>query len=209
MSLSIDDPIPSDPSSATLDSELVVQARAGNSRAFDQLYRRYHERIGLFLAHMVGNSEVSSELAQETFLKAWQGLAGLRDDTRFASWLYRIATNTARDFQRRARLVHWLPWEEYQAKGETEAMSRAGPEQQIEDAELLRQALARVSVVYRACLILYIVEDLPQPQIAERLGIKPSYVSNYVSRGLAELRQSYLHLEAEPEPTTRKGKNHD
>lgn len=209
MSLSTDDPTPSDPSSTTLDSELVVQARAGNESAFDQLYQRYYERIGVFLAHMVGNSEVGSELAQETFLKAWQGLAGLRDDARFGSWLYRIATNTARDFQRRARLIHWLPWEENQAKGETEAMSRAGPEQQVEDAELLRQALARVSVVYRACLILYVVEDLPQPQIAERLGIKPSYVSNYVSRGLAELRQSYLRLEAEPEATPRKGKNHD
>jgi RNA polymerase sigma-70 factor (ECF subfamily) len=148
---------------------------------------------------MVGNDEVGGELAQETFLKAWQALAGLRDDARFGSWLYRIATNVARDFQRRARLIRWLPWEEYQAQGETEAMSKAGPEQQVEDAELLRQALAQVSVTYRACLILYIVEDLPQPQIAERLGIKPSYVSNYVSRWLAELRQAYLRLAAESE----------
>ena len=199
MSLSAQDPAPSEPSGAPLDSELVALARAGNGPAFALLYQRYYERIGLFLAHMVGNDEVGGELAQETFLKAWQALAGLRDDARFGSWLYRIATNVARDFQRRARLIRWLPWEEYQAQGETEAMSKAGPEQQVEDAELLRQALAQVSVTYRACLILYIVEDLPQPQIAERLGIKPSYVSNYVSRWLAELRQAYLRLAAESE----------
>jgi RNA polymerase sigma-70 factor (ECF subfamily) len=191
------------------DSELVAQARRGDSRAFDELCQRYYERIGLFLVRMVGNDEVSHELTQETFLKAWQGLSGLRDDARFLSWLYRIATNMARDFQRRARLIHWLPWEEYAARGGTETMSKAGPEQQVEESELLKQALARVSVMYRACLILYVVEDLPQPQIAERLGIKASSVSNYVSRGLAELRQTYLRLAAEQEHPTRKGKSHD
>jgi len=49
-------------------------------------------------------------------------------------------------------------------------------------------------LTYRACLVLYIVEDLPQAQIAERLGIKATYVSNYVSRGLVELRRNYLRL---------------
>src|SRR5262249_24678731 len=122
MSLSTQDPAPPEPSGAPLDSELVALARAGNGPAFALLYQRYYERIGLFLAHMVGNDEVGGELAQETFLKAWQALAGLHDDARFGSWLYRIATNVVRDFQRRARLIHWLPWDEYQARGETEAM---------------------------------------------------------------------------------------
>lgn len=73
-------------------------------------------------------------------------------------------------------------------------MSIAGPEEQVAETELLHIALAQVSLTYRACLILYFVEDLPQPQIADRLGIKASYVSNYVSRGLSELRRIYLRL---------------
>jgi RNA polymerase sigma-70 factor (ECF subfamily) len=209
MSLSTQDSTPSDADETPPDGALVAAARAGDARAFDQLCQRYYPRIGLFLARMVGNDEVGGELTQETFLKAWQALPGLRDEARFASWLYRIAANIARDFQRRARLIRWLPLEEYQQQGATDAMSKAGPEQQVEDAELLKQALAQVSVVYRACVILYVVEDLPQPQIAERLGIKPSYVSNYVSRGLAELRQGYLRLAAEPAPSEGKGKRHD
>jgi len=73
-------------------------------------------------------------------------------------------------------------------------MSIVGPEEHIAETDLLNIALAHVSLTYRACLILYFVEDLPQVQIAERLGIKANYVSNYVSRGLAELRRIYLCL---------------
>jgi len=191
------------------DSALIALARTGDARAFDQLCQRHYERIELFLARMLGSDELGAELAQETFLKVWQALPGLRDEARFTGWLYRIATNLARDAQRRARLIRWLPWEEYQAQGGAEAMRHAGPEQQIEESELLKQALAHVSATYRACLILYVVEDLPQPQIAERLGIKPSSVSSYVARGLAELRQVYLRLAAEQETSESEGKRHE
>ena len=185
---------------------LVAQAKQGDARALEILFGSYYEPVSLYLMRMVGDDEVGHELAQETFLKAWQSLPGLRDETRFVGWLYRIATNLARDHQRRARLIRWLPWEQYQ---QTEQMNKAGPETQVEEAELLKQALAQVSLTYRACLVLYIVEDLPQPAIAERLGIKASYVSNYVSRGLAELRRIYLRLAAEnPHPQTG-GSSHE
>lgn len=209
MSLSTQNPMPSGPDSLPTDSKLIALARGGDSGAFDQLCQRYYERIELFLARMIGSDEVGAELAQETFLKVWQALPGLREDGRFTGWLYRIAANLARDFQRRARLIRWLPWEEYETQGGTEAMRHAGPEQQVEEAELLKQALAHVSATYRACLILYVVEDLPQPQIAERLGIKPSSVSSYVARGLAELRQVYLRLAAEQEAAESEGKRHE
>lgn len=194
MSLSTQHPIPSESDRLPTDSELVVQARAGDPLAFEKLFERYNERICLYLIHMVGNDAVGCELTQETFLKAWQALPGFREEARFVNWLYRIATNLAHDHQRRARLIRWLPWERVEEHGSTETMSIAGPEERIAETDLLNIALAQVSLTYRACLILYFVEDLPQIQIAERLGIKANYVSNYVSRGLAELRRIYLCL---------------
>jgi len=176
------------------DQELVVRARSGDSAAFEQLFGRYHERICIYLVQMVGNDEIGQELTQETFLRAWQSLPGFRDETRFTGWLYRIATNIARDYQRRAKRIRWLPWERLSLQGRLEEVSIAGPEEQVAETELLDIAFAQVSLTYRACLVLYIVEDLPQAQIAERLGIKATYVSNYVSRGLAELRRNYLRL---------------
>ena len=203
MPLSTQDSPPLEPGGAPTSAALVAQARQGDARALEALFGSYYEQVSLYLIRMVGDDEVGRELAQETFLKAWQSLPGLRDEARFVGWLYRIATNLARDHQRRARLIHWLPWEQYQQREQAEQMGSAGPEARVEEAELLKQALAQVSLTYRACLVLYIVEDLPQPAIAERLGIKPSYVSNYVSRGLAELRRVYLRLAAEhPRPDT-------
>jgi len=75
-----------------------------------------------------------------------------------------------------------------------EKLSVAGPEEQVEETELLRLALARVSPTYRPCLILYVVEELPQRKIADLLKIKESCVSKYVSRGKEELRQIYHRL---------------
>lgn len=190
--------------------EVVELARLGDAGAFAALFHQYNAPICAYLARMVGNDEVGRDLAQETFLRAWRSLPALTGESfKFKPWLYRIATNLARDHQRRARLIRWLPWEQYQQREQTDQPGSAGPETQVEEAELLKQALAQVSLTYRACLVLYIVEDLPQPAIAERLGIKASYVSNYVSRGLAELRRIYLRLAAEnPHPQTG-GSSHE
>lgn len=185
-----------EPEETALNSELVRRARSGDSSAFEALFTGYQEQIKRYLIRMVGNAATGHELTQETFLKAWQALPRLREETRFVGWLYQIATNIAHDHQRRTRLVSWLPWEKYQ---EHETLGQAGSEMQIEEAELLKVALAHVSLKYRSCVVLYIVEELPQAQVAERLGIKASYVSNYVRRGLDELRTLYTRLAREQE----------
>ncbi|MDQ2715397.1 MAG: RNA polymerase sigma factor [Chloroflexota bacterium] len=198
VSLSTENPSPPGSGSLPSDSELVVLARSGDQGAFEQIFERYNDRICLYLVRMVGNDGVGSELTQETFLKVWQALPSLRDEARFVGWLYRIATNIAYDHQRHTRHMHWLPWEQQCVELErVYERNKVASELIIEEAELLTIALARVSLTYRACLILYIIEDLPQRQIAERLGIKEASVSKYVSRGLEELRRIYLHLARE------------
>jgi RNA polymerase sigma-70 factor, ECF subfamily len=172
---------------------LVVQAQQGDEVAFEILYKRYASRICLYLTRIVGNDAIGCELAQETFIKAWESLRDLQDPSRFAAWLYRIATHKAYNHQHRMKLFSMIPWEEYNRGGEEEP-SMAGPEEEVEETELLKAALAGVSLTYRPCLILYVIEELPQRHIAERLGIKESCVSKYVSRGKEELRQIYFRL---------------
>ena len=135
---------------------------------------------------------VGCELAQETFLKAWEGLPGLREPSRFAGWLYRIATNCAYTYQHYNKHLQLVPWDVY--SGDNEEKSVVGPEEQFEETELLKLALARVSPTYRPCLILYVIEELPQRRIADLLKMKESSVSKYVSRGKEELRQVYFRL---------------
>ena len=177
------------------ESSLVVRAQGGDQAAFEVLYERYNDRICRYLIRMIGNDGVGCELTQETFLKAWEALPGLRAPARFAGWLYRIATNCAYNYQHRAKNLHMVPWDVY--KDGMEKLSVAGPEEQVEETELLKLALARVSPTYRPCLILYVVEELPQRKIADLLKIKESCVSKYVSRGKEELRQIYHRLTSE------------
>ena len=183
---------------------LVLRAKDGDQSAFEILYERYNDRICRYLTRMTGNDGVGCELTQEVFLKAWESLLSLRDPARFASWLYRIATNRAYNYQEHAKLLHTIPWEEYAARAEVSGL--AGPEQQVEESELLKLALARVSPTYRPCLILYVVEEYSQRQIAELLQIKETSIGRYVSRGKEELRQIYLRLTNEPGASTRGGK---
>jgi RNA polymerase sigma-70 factor, ECF subfamily len=186
----------SEPSEETT---LVVRAQGGDQVAFEVLYERYNDRISRYLSRMVGDDGVGCELTQESFVRAWEALPGLRTPARFASWLYRIATNCAYTYQQRARHLRLIPWDVY--RGGAEQLSVAGPEEQVEETELLKLALAGVSTTYRPCLILYVVEELPQRQIADLLKIKESCVSKYVSRGKEELRQIYHRLAKEQRPS--------
>ncbi len=186
------------------EGNLVLRAQKGDQLAFEVLYERYNDRICRYLSRMVGDDGIGCELTQEVFLKAWEALLGLRDPSRFASWLYRIATNRAYNYQQHAKLLHMVPWEEYALREETHSI--AGPEEQVEEAELLKLALARVSTTYRPCLILYVVEEYSQRQIAELLQIKESSIGRYVSRGKEELRQIYRRLTNESGLSIRGGK---
>ena len=186
---------------------LVVQAQGGDQRAFERLYATYRDPINRYLVRMVGHDGVGCELTQEVFLKAWRGLHELRTPARFAAWLYSIALNCARTYQRHYSHMQTVPLDVYIEAGGGPSVE--GPEEGFEKAELLQLALAQVSPVYRSCLILYVIEELPQQQVAERLNIKGNCVSKYVSRGKEELRQIYHQLlrdQSEGLPKGRRGR---
>lgn len=192
MSYKVGDPPTNEAENVLDERELVLRAQRGDQLAFEKLYERYNDRISRYLIRMIGNDGVGCELTQETFLKAWENLLSLRDPARFTNWLYRIATNMAYNYQNHARLIRTVPWEEYTER--SESLSISGPERLIEETELMRLVLARVSPTYRPCFILYVIEKLPQRQIADLLGIKFTSVAKYVSRGKEEFRQIYYRL---------------
>jgi len=173
--------------------EVVEQAQAGDKLAFDTLFEYYNTRICTYLAHIVGNEEEGRDLAQETFIKAWQSIVSLHNESRFDTWLYRIATNTAIDYLRR-RKFHWTRWETIEHEDIQANMRIAGPEERVAETEHIKQALAKVSLKYRTCLLLQLVADFSQRQIAVSLKISEKSVSVYVSRGCEQFRVAYQQL---------------
>lgn len=76
--------------------QLVQRTLAGDSRAFDMLVVKYQRRVERLVGRLVRDVDLVQDIAQETFLKAYRGLAGYRGDAQFYTWLYRIAVNTAK-----------------------------------------------------------------------------------------------------------------
>jgi RNA polymerase sigma-70 factor, ECF subfamily len=189
--------------------EAVEQASKGDTLAFDNLYQFFYTPIRLYLAHMVGDDEEGYDLAQETFLKAWQGLPGIRNISRFDTWLYRIATNTAIDHLRR-RKFRWPLWKCSEEEILPDYMCVAGPEEQVGEREHIQQALAQVSLKYRCCLLLQLVADLSQREIANSLNISEKSVSIYVMRGCEQFRQVYQRLSQTSNKSLKvEGKTHE
>jgi RNA polymerase sigma-70 factor, ECF subfamily len=198
------DPTGSTSANAVLDEDCAARVQAGDTSAFGELFQRHNEALCTYLARSMGDDELGRDLAQEAFIKAFQALPSLPGKVYFKSWLYRIAINLAKDHWRHEKLIRWLPWKEQQGVSTPDAMCVEGPEKQVEEAELVRMALARVSPRYRPCLYLDIVEDMKQYEIAAFLDMNERTVRRYIGRGKEELSKAYDRLIHEQVSATKR-----
>ncbi|MCA9923969.1 MAG: sigma-70 family RNA polymerase sigma factor, partial [Anaerolineales bacterium] len=84
------------------DRDLIQRAQAGETAAFAQLVNRHGQMVYNLALRTLNNPQEAEDIAQETFVRAWQALPRFRGDARFATWLYRITTNLC--FNRLPRL---------------------------------------------------------------------------------------------------------
>jgi RNA polymerase sigma-70 factor (ECF subfamily) len=180
---------------------LVARAQAGDRSAFAALFLQFNARICTYLARLVGDNDTGRDLAQDTFVTVWRALPEVRDTTRFVPWLYRIATNTAHSHQRRARIVHWLPWSSSSPSAEHSSLTTLGPEQHAGESELVMLTLSQLAPQHRTCLLLQVEAGFSQREIAGMLDISEKAVSAYVSRGREQFRREYCRIERESERT--------
>ena len=177
----------------------IRRAATGDHAAFALLVRRYETRIITYLRQTVGDAELASDLAQETFLAAYQALprwqppppdSASRTTDLLSPWLYRIATNHSISALRRQTMS---------ARRAPVSATRA--RFSLEDAvigrELLRAALATLEADDAACLVLHYVAGERYGEIAARLGISSDAVRKRVGRALSSLRRAYAALETE------------
>ena len=80
------------------DFVLVQRAQQGDESAYDELVKRYQERVYATIYHMTANHEDAGDLAQETFIKGFQALKSFKGDSSFYTWVYRIAVNKTINF---------------------------------------------------------------------------------------------------------------
>jgi RNA polymerase sigma-70 factor (ECF subfamily) len=154
---------------------LVHRARQGDLSAYDELVRRYQERIYATIYHMTSNHEDANDLAQETFIKAFQALKSFKGGSSFYTWIYRIAVNKTINFlkQRRNRSHMSLNDLDFNAEHDPDfvaLVSDKTPRREANLAELqekLNEAMQKLSEPHRLVVTLHDVQGLAHDDIAE------------------------------------------
>ena len=155
--------------------------------AFETLIRRYEQPICSYLLRLTGDSARAQDLAQETFLRAYQALCEGDRWENPRAWLYRVASRLATDDYRRRRLLRWLPlWNIDGEKHTDETIEDTMAEQMA-----VRATLAALAPKYRVPLVLYVCEGYSVAEVAEILGISVSAVKMRLSRARKKFRQFY------------------
>jgi RNA polymerase sigma factor (sigma-70 family) len=154
---------------------LVTRAKAGDLTAYDELVRRYQERIYATVYHMTSNHEDANDLAQEAFIRAYHALKTFKGDSSFFTWVYRIAVNKTINFlkQRSKRVQMSLNDLDINAEHDRDLValiSENTPRRNLNLAELqekLNEAMQKLSEVHRMVVTLHDVQGLSHEEIGK------------------------------------------
>jgi len=157
------------------ETELVISARKGDLKAYDQLVQRYQERIYATIYHMTSNHEDANDLAQEAFIKGFQALKTFKGGSSFYTWVYRIAVNKTINFlkQRKNKAQLSLDDMDFNAEHDPDLValiSEKTPRREINLAELqekLNTAMQKLSEPHRIVVTLHDIQGMSHEEIAE------------------------------------------
>lgn len=159
---------------ADADAELVVQSQQGSPAAFEELVRQHQRMIHSLTFRMTGSLADAEDLAQETFLRAWEQIGSFRGGAKFSTWLYRIAVNSClnwRQSEARRFQLHTQAAEEFSAQHAAEENLTG------DQANEVQAALLKLPAKQRAAIVLTIYDGLNHVEAAQVLGCSETTVS--------------------------------
>lgn len=163
------------------DLSLVSQVAVFHNRAaFDRLVVKYQSPIRRFFLHQtLGDEQLSNDLAQDTFIKAYVNIEKFRGQAAFSTWLYRIACNVLYDYHRRLRPTDDI---------ESSDAVRSNADHVDANVKLdVYDALRRLGDKERTCVTLQLVDGYPIDKIAEITGMAVGTVKSHLFRGKEKL----------------------
>lgn len=171
--------------------ELVERVRRGDEEAFRLIFDRYARPIISFIYDMVGERELAEDLAQETFVRAYQHLPSLRDDSKLSTWLFGIAKNVARESLRtRPRQQRQIGIDEEPVMEICDA--RPSPAGQLLDKELsgvIQDALLTLDEDKRLVFTLKVFQQRSYEEISEITGFSIGKLKTDLHRARAAMRR--------------------
>ena len=185
------------------DMQLVEMARHENISAYDELVRRYQERIYATVYHMTSNHEDANDLTQDTFVKAYRAIKSFKGDSSFYTWIYRIAVNKTINFlkQRKNRVHMSLNDLDFQAENDPDLVALVSdktPRRELGLAELqekLNSAMQKLSEHHRMVVTLHDIQGLSHEEIGNIMDCNVGTVRSrlfYARQQMQALLSDYL-----------------
>jgi RNA polymerase sigma-70 factor (ECF subfamily) len=179
------------------ESTLVAQSRDGNTSAFAELVRRYEGKIFRLAQHVTQNREDAEDVLQETFMKAYEHLDQFQGNSKFYTWIVRIAVNQALMKLRRRKTGKTVSLDETIDTGEDTVVREIAawdenPEQRFsreELGEILDSAIQNLEPPYRSVFVLRDIEELSTEETADALGLSIPAVKSRLLRARLQLRE--------------------
>jgi RNA polymerase sigma-70 factor (ECF subfamily) len=176
---------------------LVARARRGEIEAFNDLVRRYERKIYRLAKNITQNDEDAEDVLQETFLKAYEHLGDFQGNSKFYTWLVRIAVNEALMKLRKRKADRTVPLDEPVDTGEETVVREIAvwdedPEQKYSQDELgkiLNDAVQSLKPAFRTVFILRDIEELSTEETAQALNISVPAVKSRLLRARLQLRE--------------------
>ncbi len=187
------------------DHELAAFAAQGREGAFRELLARYERPVFSLVFRMVRDRSLAEDLAQESFIRAFNAIGSYNPSFKFSNWIFKIANNHTIDFLRKRRLdtvsIHGSP---HAGTAQEEARTSLvlesddeSPDEYVENQELgaeIEQAIGRLRPEYRTVILLRHVEGYSYEEIADTLELPLGTVKTYIHRARAELKDDLAHL---------------
>jgi len=174
------------------DDKLILKVKKGDPYSFDLLVKRYQKRVYFLAYRMVKNHDAADDIAQETFINAYQGIKSFKTGYSFYSWLYRICMNLSINFLKRQKhLILESQFEETSSPLEREAAG-SDPSNHLALKELeqkIERAIDSLSPKYKAVLVLRIYEDLSYEEIASTLKLSLGTVMSRLFRAREKMQK--------------------
>ena len=188
--------MPEDPG-AFDETDLLLRARAGDDNAFTELLTRYERKILRLAKNITQNDEDAEDVLQETFLKAYSHLDRFKGDSKFYTWIVRIAVNEALMKLRKRKSDKTVPLDQEVDTGEDFipreiAVWDENPEKTYsrdEIRDILDKAVEALPPIFRSVFVLRDIEDLSTEETADALGISIPAVKSRLLRARLQLRE--------------------
>ncbi|MBO8138731.1 MAG: sigma-70 family RNA polymerase sigma factor [Desulfotomaculum sp.] len=200
------------------DHQLIEKCKSGDYIAFEELVRRYENKVYSVAYRFMGNHADACDLAQEAFIRIYQGLPNFRGDSSLMTWIYHITANVCRDELRRRQKKQTLSLDEdHNDKDNMPPIlslpsDEPGPEEEIERMEIrkqVEQCLNMLSDEHRLILIMREMQQLSYEEISEVLGCSLGTVKSRLSRARAAFKRKMLnileHSSSEPRQRVKEG----